>query len=102
MKLLLHYYKSLSSFNIPFSLFAGGVAYAMNGHTLGGYIIGFLLSLLSGGFLLSVFFYELRYAPRYYFYYNKGYSKMRLIGVSYLLNVGLCGVYQLTKYIASW
>lgn len=102
MKLLLHYHKSLSSFNIPFSLFAGGFGYAMNGNTFSGYMTGFLLSLLSGGFLLSVFFYELRYASRYYFYYNKGYSKIQLAGFSYLLNVGLWGVYQVVKYIALW
>ena len=57
-----------------------------------------LLSLLSiplmsmtGGSLISIFYKEISRKNEYYFYYNRGISKIKLIVVSLILNV-LVGV----------
>jgi len=100
MKMLFHYYKAIHSFNIPFSLLAG--LFGLMGHDkMGGFLYGFILSLFTGGFLLAVFFFGLAYENRYYFYYNKGFSKLQLIGGAYLLNVVAIAVYGLIKYISA-
>jgi hypothetical protein len=76
--------------------------FGLIGHDkLGGFLRGFILSLFTGGFLLSVFFFGLAYENRYYFYYNKGFSKVQLIGGAYLLNVAVLAVYELIKYISA-
>jgi len=97
MKMLLHYYKAIHSFNIPFSLLAGLLG-LMEHDKLSGFLRAFTLSLFTGGFALSVFFFGLAYENRYYFYYNKGFSKLQLIGGAYLLNVAMLLVYRLIKF----
>ena len=100
MKMLFHYYRSIHSFNIPFSLLAGLLG--LMGHDkLGGFLKAFMLSLFTGGFALSVFFFGLAYENRYYFYYNKGFSKVQLIGGAYLLNVAAVAVYWLIKFLVA-
>ena len=96
MKTLFHYYKSLHHFNIPFSVVLGFFNTLYGGNT-DGFLRTFTISLITGGFLLSVFFYGLRYENRYYFYYNKGYSKWQLIGYSYGMDVVVVSVYWFIK-----
>jgi hypothetical protein len=97
MKILLHYYTSLHAFNIPFSLLMGCFG-SLADHKMEGFFLSFLISLFSGGFGLALYFYGRRYSNTYYFYYNKGYSKMKLIGLSYAINVVALGLYLLIKY----
>ena len=47
----------------------------------------FMLSYFSGGFLLGIFFFEIARKQEYYFYYNLGISKLRLVLISYLFNL---------------
>lgn len=96
MKILLHYYKSLNSFNIPFSLLLGCFG-MIGGDRLDGFLLIFAISLLTGGFGLALFFYGLKYEHCYYFYYNKGFSKMKLIGLAYGINVAGITVCLLIK-----
>jgi len=42
---------------------------------------------MTAGFLLSLFYFELTSKNEYYFYYNKGISKLRLISVTAAINV---------------
>jgi len=49
----------------------------------------FILSYLSGGFLLGILYFEFARKQEYYFYYNLGISKLRLILTSYLFNLVL-------------
>jgi hypothetical protein len=42
--------------------------------------------ILTGGFVFSISFYEMRRKNEYYFYYNLGISKLRLILGAYLLS----------------
>lgn len=96
MKILCYYYKSLHSFNIPFSVLLGCQG-LLSSNKAEGFLRSFIVALFTGGFLLSVFFYGLKYEKRYYFYYNKGFSKIQLIGFSYLVNVVLLLTYRLIK-----
>lgn len=47
----------------------------------------FAMSFLTGGFLLGLLFFEFSRNREYYFYYNQGISKLRLILMTYLLHV---------------
>jgi hypothetical protein len=50
-------------------------------------ILSFIVWILSGGFLLSAFYFEISRKNEYYFYYNLGLSKIKLLLTAYLLNV---------------
>jgi hypothetical protein len=96
MKILFHYYKSLHAFNIPFSLLMGFFG-TLGDNGLKGFLLTFVISLFSGGFGLALYFYGRRYKHNYYFYYNKGFSKMKLIGLSYGINVVALIIYLVIK-----
>jgi hypothetical protein len=51
------------------------------------FILVFVISILSAGFFLSVFFFELSRKNEYYFYYNLGLSKIKLLFLTYLLHI---------------
>ncbi len=51
------------------------------------FILIFVISLLSVGFLLSVFYFELTRKNEYYFYYNLGFGKIKLYILAYLFNI---------------
>ena len=87
LKLLLHYYKSLLRFNLPFSLLASLTGFMFPNQVLPGMLNGFSLSLLTGGFILALYLFEQRYSNQYYFYYNKSLSKIYLITAAYSMNV---------------
>jgi hypothetical protein len=42
--------------------------------------------MMTGGFLLSAFYFEITRKNEYYFYYNLGLSKIKLLSIAYLLN----------------
>lgn len=47
---------------------------------------GFFVSFLTVGLGLSFYFFGVRYSRLYYFYHNRGWSKVGLLLVSFLLN----------------
>jgi hypothetical protein len=47
----------------------------------------FILSYFSGGFLIGILFFEVARKQEYYFYFNLGISKFRLVLTSYLFNL---------------
>jgi hypothetical protein len=51
------------------------------------FIYLFLLSFCSGGFLVGLLFFEFSKYREYYFYYNFGISKIKLISVAYLFHL---------------
>lgn len=79
LKLRLHYYMVLLNFSLPFSLLAGVISLAFTENKLIGFINAFSLSLLTGSFILALYFYEQRYQNQYFFYHNLGLSKTDLI-----------------------
>ena len=87
MRIVFNYYRILLSANIPFS-FVFGYIYG---------VAAFLMCFCTFGLLLSAFFFELYYKQRYYFYYNKGFSKLKLIGFSFLGNFILATLFLVIK-----
>lgn len=79
LKLLFHYYRSIHSFNLPFSLLVGAACIAVSQNKLVGLINGFSLCLVTGGFLLALYLYEQRHSHQYYFYHNQGLSRLYLV-----------------------
>jgi hypothetical protein len=77
MRIVFNYYKTLSSVNIPFSFLLG---------CLFG-IPALVISFCVFGLILSAFYFELFYKQQYYFYYNHGFTKFKLIGFSFVGNI---------------
>jgi len=50
-------------------------------------ILYFIIWILTGGFFLSAFYFEVTRKNEYYFYYNLGISKMKLILLTYSLHL---------------
>jgi len=67
--MFLNYYKDIQLMNIPLSLAAG-----ILGSIEGIFLKTVLITFLTVGFLLSVYFFGQRKAHQYFFYYNKGLS----------------------------
>lgn len=91
MKGLFLYYKQISSFNIPFSLIVAFLAY-ING---GSFDIYFFLPLLTVGYLLALYLYEVRHAQQYFFYFNLGFEKIKLVGFAFGINAAIALIYFL-------
>ncbi len=87
MRTAFNYYRIIQSVNIPFSIVLG-LLYGIE---------AFLLSFCTCGLVLSVFYFELFYKQQYYFYYNKGFSKLKLFGLAFLGNIALCALFLLIK-----
>jgi hypothetical protein len=49
-------------------------------------IFFFIVWMMTGGFLLSAFYFEISRKNEYYFYYNLGFSRIKLLLTAYLLN----------------
>jgi len=91
MKALLLFYKQISGFNISFSFFAG-LLYYINDME---FFNGFFICLPTAGFALSIYFFQQRYANQWIFYFNLGLTKVKLIGISFVINILLSSVYFL-------
>ena len=59
----------------------------LNGITVDRVIYFFMTSLLSGGFLLGILYFEIARKKEYYFYYNLGITKLKLILITYLFHL---------------
>ncbi|RAU83785.1 hypothetical protein [Pontibacter arcticus] len=82
---------------LPFTLLVSILSLAFAEHRIIGFINAFSISLLTGSFILALYFYEQRYQNQYYFYHNQGISKMGLIVGAYLFNVALVFVLFILK-----
>jgi len=92
---LLHYFRSIQRFNLLFSVVTAIFAYVGGSRSIHAFLTTFWISLFSGGFLLALFLYDLRSKRQYYFYYNRGFSKLRLIVLSYLLLLPFLAAYMI-------
>ncbi|WP_057937065.1 hypothetical protein [Algoriphagus resistens] len=91
MRSLFLFYKEIHSFNIPFSLAVALLAYAEGGS----FDTFFFLPLLTLGYLFSLYLFEVRYADQYFFYYNLGFGKVKLIGFCFGINLAIVLLYLL-------
>lgn len=62
---------------------------------LQGFLKAFATSILSGGYLLGLFYFEVVHKNQYFFFYNKGYSKPELIFYTYILQLPVLVIYML-------
>ena len=89
MRIAFNYYRTIQQVNIPFS-FVFGFLYGID---------AFLICFCTLGLLLSAFYFELYYKQQYYFYYNRGFSKVKLIVLSFLANLVLAIMFFTIKNI---
>jgi hypothetical protein len=91
-RLFLPYNKTILKTNIVFSIFLtmlSGLLFLTktSPHSPAFIIIfSFIVWIMTGGFLLSAFYFEISRKNEYYFYYNMGLSKIKLLLTAYLLN----------------
>lgn len=92
IRLFLPYNKTILKTNIVFSIFltllSGLLFLTKTSPHSPAYIIifSFIVWIMTGGFLLSAFYFEISRKNEYYFYYNMGLSKFKLFLAAYLLN----------------
>jgi hypothetical protein len=80
VKLIFHYYKDLVLINVVISICLGLLTF------VGFKFYGFPISYMTGGYILSVGYYEMSKQKQYYFYFNKGLSKIHLYLSSFIIN----------------
>lgn len=88
-RLHLHFNKVLYYFNLPFSLFLSLSGLLLHQDAVTGLVHAFSISLLTGGFFISVYLFEKRYNKQYFFYYNAGISKAELIIGAFISNLAI-------------
>ncbi|MGZ3750293.1 MAG: hypothetical protein ACXVB0_22175 [Mucilaginibacter sp.] len=72
-----NYYKILLGVNLPFSFLLGFLYH----------FPAFVASFCVFGLMLSAFYFELFYKQQYYFYYNQGITKFKLIAFTFAGNI---------------
>jgi len=93
IKACLHYSKDLLFLNFFFSLFV-----ALTGWALGlDPVRTFCLFLITGGAILSGYFYERGRKRQYYFFYNLGLSKGVLYVSAFLVDVSVAALLIIFK-----
>lgn len=98
VKLVYNYYKDTHQVNIPFSLLIGAIGGLVEKDFWQAFLATFSFSLLTGGLLLSLYLHQLRYKEQYYFYYNRGLSKIHLAVACLVINAGIVVVAKLVKH----
>lgn len=97
MKLVLFYWKRLLMFNLPLSVFVALLAMAF---PYANFMNSFTAAATVFGFFLSVYIFDTRYKNSYYFFYNKGFSKLKLIVSAFLFNLAIfIPLFILAKYL---
>jgi hypothetical protein len=93
IRLFLPYNKTILKTNIIFSLFltllSSVILLSMPSTHSATYLIlrSYVVWILTGGFLLSAFYFEITRKNEFYFYYNLGLSKVKLLFSAYLLSI---------------
>jgi len=77
--------------NLPISVVSTVIFIAFYAKKLTPYVLThvFSVSFLGGGFLLGFLYYELFRYREYFFFYNLGFSKLRLVAMAYLMHFAL-------------
>jgi hypothetical protein len=80
VKLFWNFFKRLFSLNLQVSVLFSILNFDKFLLTLG-------WSLMSSGFIISLLYHHLTHKMEYYFYYNQGISKIKLISVIYIVDI---------------
>lgn len=93
ISLYLLYFKSILKSNIILSfLFTiSSIIYFNIGNNLGSLVEYalrcFIIAIMTGGFLFGVYYFEITRKSEYYFYYNVGLTKAKLLLTAYLFHL---------------
>lgn len=93
IKLFLPYNKTILKVNLAFSILLTILSgllffFAKSSHSFTHRLLQYyVVWVLTGGFLLAVYYFEISRKNEYYFYFNLGIGKIRLIFLAYCLNV---------------
>ncbi len=68
--------------------------------TLSKVMFSFIVSFITGGYLLGVLYFELVRKNEYYLYYNLGISKIKLIIMTYLFHLIVISPFLIIAYYA--
>jgi len=113
-KLLLPYNKTILKTNIIFSVFLAFISTLVSvifskelppaenpiNSIFQQGVSHYIFWILTGGFILSVYYFEVARNNEYYFYYNLGLGKMKLIILTYTLHLLFIGpLLYLLKYV---
>lgn len=79
IRLFAYYYRVHLQYNLVFS----ALAFVLTGFNYRGFVFTFV----SMGFVVAMLLYYLWREPEYYFFYNRGLSKIQLYGFTYLLDL---------------
>ena len=95
-KLIFCYYKGLFLLNLAISICLGLLCIGIGSY-------GFPICFLTGGYFISILYYENSKQNQYYFYYNRGLSKQNLyitslvfntiFGLLFIFIIKLCKIY---------
>ncbi|GAA4433180.1 hypothetical protein GCM10023188_22330 [Pontibacter saemangeumensis] len=99
LKLLSHYYRSILSFNLPFSLLVATLSIPLRENGAIGLMNTFSLFLTTGDFLVALYLYEQRYSGQYYFYHNQGLGRVQLAVAALVANLLLVVLLYLLRAI---
>jgi hypothetical protein len=92
-RLFLPFNKTIIKVNLIFSVFLTILSVLMffsefpSGNIIHILLLSFIIIFLTGGFLLSFFYFELSRKNEYYFYYNMGITKIKLLIMAYMLHL---------------
>lgn len=92
MRLLLHYYYDVNKFNWLFS----GLVWLLFSSSENSFL-ALSLSLLSAGFVLGLLIFHVRKENEYFFYFNRGFSKIHLTGACLAFNTLLLAIIYVVK-----
>jgi len=93
ISLYLLYFKGILKTNIILSVLftMSSLLYLNIGNTLGSlveYVLRcFIIAMMTGGFLFGVYYFEITRKNEYYFYYNVGLTKAKLLLMAYLFHL---------------
>jgi hypothetical protein len=97
MRMAIHFYFNLQKVNLPFSALVALLGLVGSTHPADDFWRFFFISLLTGGYTLSVVLFELRHPSTFYFYYNRGLTKAKLILVGFFINLLLAIIFYALK-----
>jgi len=87
---VLTYHREIFKINLPLSVIVTLLSCTVHPEIrMEKLIYVFSLSFLGGGFVLGLLYFEFFRYREYYFYYNLGFSKYRLILTSYLFHLAI-------------
>jgi len=89
MKILLHYFLRIQKINALISLLLGSTGLLVSGVETKGLISWVMFLFATVGSFLSIALFETNHKDEYIYYFNRGWTKLHLIGGLWIFNISL-------------